>query len=243
VSLREIWDERAEGWVRWARAPGVDSYWRFHRDRFFDLVPSPGRLTVEVGCGEGRVARDLAARGHRVLSVDSSPTMVRYAREASPELDVRLADATALPLENADADLAVAFMSLMNLDDLAGALREIARVLEPGGRLCAAVSHPFTSAGRFASREPDSPFVVEGSYFERRTTERQTTHGDLRVSCLDVHRPLEDYAYALADAGFVIERLREVPDTTDPPPDRAALRWRRLPVFLHVLARTGSARS
>jgi SAM-dependent methyltransferase len=55
-------------------------------------------------------------------------------------------------------------MSLQDVDDLHGSLREAARVLRPQGRLCAAVVHPLTSAGRFVGRDPDSPFVVAGSY-------------------------------------------------------------------------------
>ena len=66
--LSASWDAHAQEWIDWVRAPDCqDSYLRFHRERFMSLVPSPGRLTVEIGCGEGRVARDLQAAGHKVL--------------------------------------------------------------------------------------------------------------------------------------------------------------------------------
>src|SRR5438034_3100894 len=100
MGLSEFWEGQAERWVRWAREPGHDSYWRFHRDRFLELVPPPGRLTVDVGCGEGRLARDLKALGHNVVAVDLLATMVEHARLADPELDVRQADAADLPLDN-----------------------------------------------------------------------------------------------------------------------------------------------
>ena len=167
MGLSEFWEGQAERWVRWAREPGLDSYWRFHRDRFLELVPRPGRLTVDVGCGEGRLARDLKALGHTVIAVDRSAAMLEYAREADPELDMRRADAAALPIEDGAADLVVSFMSLMNTDDLDGAVREAARVLGGGGRYCIAITHPLNTAGAFTSREPDAPFVIEGSYFER----------------------------------------------------------------------------
>jgi 2-polyprenyl-3-methyl-5-hydroxy-6-metoxy-1,4-benzoquinol methylase len=54
----------------------MTSYERFHRDRFLELVPQPGRLTLDIGCGEGRLSRDLNAHGHTVIRVDGSPTMV-----------------------------------------------------------------------------------------------------------------------------------------------------------------------
>ncbi|HEX9350158.1 MAG TPA: hypothetical protein VF877_02675 [Gaiellaceae bacterium] len=39
--LRQVSERNAEDWIRWAREPGHDSYCRFHRDRFFELVPTP----------------------------------------------------------------------------------------------------------------------------------------------------------------------------------------------------------
>ena len=153
MSLGDFWEKQAERWVRWAREPGHDSYWRFHRDRFLELVPPPGRLTVDVGCGEGRLARDLKALGHNVVAVDLLATMVEHARAADPELDVRQANAADLPLDDGAADLVISFMTLMNTDDLEGAVREAARVLGPDGRYCVAIVHPFGTAGAFTSRD------------------------------------------------------------------------------------------
>jgi 2-polyprenyl-3-methyl-5-hydroxy-6-metoxy-1,4-benzoquinol methylase len=63
-------EDRAQAWLAWARTPGHDAYW-VYRDAFFALVPEPGVATLEVGCGEGRVTRDLNARGHRVTALDA----------------------------------------------------------------------------------------------------------------------------------------------------------------------------
>jgi hypothetical protein len=54
----------------------------------------------------------------------------------------------------------------------------------------------------------------------------------LRMTFSSLHRPLEGYVHALSAAGFLVERLVEVPDSTDP---RGA-RWQRLPLFLHIRA-------
>jgi SAM-dependent methyltransferase len=88
---------------------------------------------VDVGCGEGRVARELTAAGHRVVGIEASPTLADAARDADPGFEVHVADAAELPLEDGVADLAVASMSLFNVDRMPAAVREIARVLEPGG--------------------------------------------------------------------------------------------------------------
>ena len=82
MTLRDAWEEQAEKWAVWARHAGHDSYHRFHRDAFLELVPPPGRRTLDVGCGEGRLTRDLTALGHRVSAVDLSPTRGPPARLA-----------------------------------------------------------------------------------------------------------------------------------------------------------------
>src|SRR5262245_44864646 len=82
MSLREQWEAHASAWIRWAREPGHDSYSRFHRDAFFSILPPPSDRTLDVGCGEGRMCRDLASRGHRIVGVDASPTMIEAARQA-----------------------------------------------------------------------------------------------------------------------------------------------------------------
>jgi ubiquinone/menaquinone biosynthesis C-methylase UbiE len=153
------WEQEAENWVRWARVPGHDACW-YVRDQFFrHIVAPPGRVTLDLGCGEGRVARDLRERGHRVVALDASPTLLRHAREADSAAEYVVADAAALPFPSEAFDLVVGYNSLMDVADMPRSVEEAARVLEPGGRLCTSVTHPINDAGVFAGREPDAPFV------------------------------------------------------------------------------------
>jgi SAM-dependent methyltransferase len=224
-----------------ARARARDSYWRFHRAQFLALLPPPGRLTLDIGCGEGRVSRDLKALGHAVIGVDASPTMVELAREADPSITVHLADAAELPLEDGCADLAVLFMCLHDMDDMPGAIRETSRVLAPGGRLCMAIVHPINSAGRFDTEAPDSPFTISSSYLAPRRTAETFERDGLQVTFHSEHRPLEAYFAALEAAGLVVEALREpaVPEHGFRSP--RGERWQRLPLFLHLRARRGAS--
>ena len=232
LPLGEGWQRHADEWITWART-GLDSYDTFHRDAFLPLIPPPGRLTVDVGCGEGRVSRDLRALGHRVLAIDLSLAMT-CAAATHPEQPVSavLADATRLPLASGAADCAVAFMSLHDIDHMPAAVREIARILAVGGRLVIAIVHPINSAGRFTGdkADPGRPFVIEGSYLQPERYVDTVVSDGLTVTFHGEHRPLQAYTEALADAGLVIERLREPSN-----PDRAKP-WHRVPLFLNIVA-------
>jgi ubiquinone/menaquinone biosynthesis C-methylase UbiE len=216
MRLQPYWDEHADEWSAYARTEGRDVvHERVNLPPFLALLPPPGRATLDVGCGEGRVGAELERRGHRVVGVDSSPRMVALARERHEAV---VADAVQLPFDDASFDLAIAYMSLMNVDDLAGVVREVGRVLEPGGRFCVAVTHPFYTAGVY---ETDESFVVASSYFEGEPRVFES-HG---FTFFDRVIPFETYARAVEDAGLLVERLREVPG-----------RRRLVPLFLHLLA-------
>lgn len=234
--LRRAWEENAAAWIRWAREPGHDSYWRFHRDLFLDLLPAPEGRTLDLGCGEGRLSRDLTALGREVVGVDASPSLIAAARDASPGLELHLADAASLPFADASFGLVVAFMSFQDVDDLGGAIREAARVLASGGRLCLAIVHPLNSAGAFAERAADAPFVIDGSYLDASFTDDTFERDGLAMRFVSRHAPLETYVEELAGNGLLVERLREpkLPEGgfTDP----SGGRWRRIPLFLHLRA-------
>jgi SAM-dependent methyltransferase len=237
VDLAAAWDAHAADWIAWAREPRLDSYWRFNRDAFLELVPPAGRRTLDLGCGEGRLSRDLKALGHAAVGVDRSEAMVAAARDADPSIEVQIADAAALPFEDASFDCVVAFMSLQDVEDMRGAVGECGRVLEPGGVLCFAIVHPLNSAGQFEGDGPTDPFVIDGSYLAESYYQDEVTRDGLELKLVSAHRPLQAYTDALADAGFVIERLREPPIPEDAYTEPRSRRWMRVPLFLYVRAK------
>jgi SAM-dependent methyltransferase len=229
--LADGWDANAGAWIEWSRR-GLDSY-STHKLAFLPLIPPPGRLTVDIGAGEGRVSRELQARGHRVLAIDRSSTMIRSAATHPEEpVPAVVADAVNLPLPDAAADCAVAFMSLHDIDNVVPAIAEIGRILATGGKLVMAIVHPLNSAGDFDrdAAGPKPPYIIPDSYTEARHYTNTRTRDDLSMTYHGIHRPLQTYTEALADAGLVIERLRE--QTSDDPENK----WYRIPLFLHIVA-------
>jgi ubiquinone/menaquinone biosynthesis C-methylase UbiE len=232
MTLRDAWEAEALNWVAWARAPGHDSYWQFHRDRFLALLPPPPAAILDVGCGEGRLPRDLKARGYKVIGSDASPTMIEHARHADPDGEYHVADAAHLPFGDASAQVVTAFMSLHDVDDLQGSVREIARVLSPGGCACLALVHPINSAGQFEERRGDAPFIIRDSYFASRRYADAVERDGLQMTFSSFHRPLQEYVAELVTAGLLIEGIAEIADTTALADDR----WQRIPLFLHIRA-------
>src|SRR5262245_40210818 len=91
-------EAQAREWARCARVPEHDHFfWSFNGPRFLELLPKPGRCTLDLACGEGRLGRLLGERGHRVVAVDAAPTMAGLAHEAGGQRVV-VGDASRLPL-------------------------------------------------------------------------------------------------------------------------------------------------
>lgn len=230
------WEEQAENWVRWARSPNHDSYWDYG-PAFHSLLPAPLGWTLEMGCGEGRVARDLQQRGYRVVGLDLSETLVKYAARADASSLYVRGNASSLPFANSSFDLVVAYNSLMDIEDMPGAVAEAARVLRSGGWMCVSITHPLNDAGRFASLEPDAPFVIEGSYLGKRDFEARFERDGLEMIFSGWAYPLEEYFSAFSEAELLVESLREPPA---PPAtvekDPSERRWQRVPLFAHLRA-------
>jgi SAM-dependent methyltransferase len=226
VSGADHWERQAAQWTAWARDVGFDSYWTESGPPFFELLPPPRSRTLDLGCGEGRVARDLAARGHAVVGADLSPTLVALARDADPAGEYLVADAASLPFDDASFDLVVAFNSLMDVDDMPAAVAEAARVLRHDGVFCICVTHPLRDAGHFEGPGRGAAFVIDGSYFgKRRFGPLTVSRGGHEVTFAGWSYALSDYTAALERSGFLIEALREPPD-----PNRA------FPSFLLIRA-------
>ncbi|HEX7354892.1 MAG TPA: class I SAM-dependent methyltransferase [Mycobacteriales bacterium] len=169
-----------------------------------------GRRVLEVGAGAAQCSRWLASRGALPVALDLSAGQLRHAQELAARTGVRVplvqSDACMLPFADAAFDLACsAFGAVPFVVDSARLLREVARVLRPGGRWVFSVTHPmrwvFLDDGG-----PDGLTVVQ-SYFDRAPYVERADDGT--VTYAEQHRTLGDRVEEITAAGFRLSRLVE----------------------------------
>lgn len=132
---REFFDRIAHDWDAMRESYFCDSV----REKAVTLARlAPGDTAADLGAGSGFVTEELARRGIRVIAVDQSEEMLRVMQEkfgSDVSIEYRIGEASALPLPDAAVEGVLANMYLHHVEDPPGAIREIARVLKPGGRL------------------------------------------------------------------------------------------------------------
>jgi SAM-dependent methyltransferase len=236
----DIWDANA-GWWKETFTGGAD------REYEIEILPlvvgelDGCRRVVDIGCGEGHVARRLVDRGASVVGVDPSRAQLANALEAGRD-GVRYVQAMGerIPLRSGSVDGAVCCLVIEHVTDADALLAEAARVLSPGGRFVLIVNHP-------AFQGPGSGFVDDqilnerywrvGPYLKEQWVLERV---DAMVSLGFSHRPLSRYVNPAVDAGLVLTRLIEpaprrelLDDSTDPEfettiPRLCAMRFERL---------------
>jgi SAM-dependent methyltransferase len=186
-----------------------------------------GLRVLEAGCGPGALTGWLADHGAEVTAIDVSPQMVRLTRDrVGGRARVLVADLSE-PLAfaaDASADLVVASLVLHYLRDLAPVLAEFRRVLAPGGAVVFSTHHPAI----------DWQLHSPGDYFAVRQVTETWDIGGQPFEVTFWRRPLTAITAAIAEAGFVIDRLTEpepAPELRqrDPAADR---KLRTSPAFL-----------
>lgn len=140
------WESVADAWE--ANRQRVFDFFRAASDWLVEAIaPQPGQVVLDVAAGPGEtgflVAESVGPQG-RVISSDLAPTMVAAARRGADarglaNVDCRLMDAQALDLDDDSVDAAISRLGLMLVPDPAAALRELRRVVRPGGVVAYAV--------------------------------------------------------------------------------------------------------
>lgn len=204
----------------------------YERPATLGLMPSvEGRRVLDAGCGTGWYAEQLFSRGAHVTGVDTSAKMLAHAKARLGErADLHVADLSgALPFADGAFDVVLSALVLHYLRDLTSPLRELHRVLVPGGTLLFSTHHPTCEAERLEAAG------VPVRYFETEPVEEDWT-GIGRVRFF--RRPLTAWFEALSGAGFHVDRVVEPVPTeafARAHPEKYARLLRR-PAFLIVRA-------
>jgi SAM-dependent methyltransferase len=169
-----------------------------------------GRRVLELGCGAAAGARWLDGRGAEVVALDLSAGMLRHARLAEKRSGVRVplvqADALALPFADGAFDtVCTAFGAVPFVADSGAVMKEVARVLRPGGAWVFSITHPMRWI--FLDEPGEDGLKAIHSYFDRRPYVEQDGAGV--PSYVEQHRTLGDRVRELVGAGFVLRDLIE----------------------------------
>jgi SAM-dependent methyltransferase len=145
-------------------------------------------LVADLGCGPGHVSRYLHDQGVRMLGIDLSPRMIDSARQRSPDIEFRVGDMRALDLPDGALAGIVAFYSLIHIGEpeMGATLRELRRVLAPGGLLLVAFhigeetvhrdelwGHPVSLDFRFLMPSPIVARLIEAGFVVLERVERE----------------------------------------------------------------------
>jgi SAM-dependent methyltransferase len=224
------WDDSASAWID---GVGTDGDWG--RRTVLD-APMTARVSgrgfnraLDVGCGEGRFCRIMQGQAIDTVGIDPTVALIERARGLDPAGDYRVAHAETIDLPDHSFDLAVCYLSLIDIDALQSAIAQIHRVLRPGGVLLIANLQSFNTAAGPDGWTADSDGIQRFSidhYLDERV--QWVAWAGIRVQ--NWHRPLGTYMQALLGAGFKLRHFAE-PEPVGGDPDKAE-RYRRAPYFL-----------
>lgn len=207
------------------------------------MAPKKGQRIVDIACGSGVFARELAKAGAAVSGADISPELIEKATTVGPrDISYVVAPAERLePFADASFDKASCVLAIQNIKDVGAAFAEAARVLRSNGSFFVVMNHPaFRVPGASSwgwDEKAGKQYRRVDSYMSERSAEIAMHPGsDPSEKTLSFHRPLQYYVKAAAKAGFAVRRLEEwISHRTSQPGPRQAEEDRirkEIPLFL-----------
>jgi SAM-dependent methyltransferase len=207
------WDTHA-GWWQREFTDGADPEYEEQILPIADDALAGAARVLDVGCGEGQLARRVAALGAWTVGVD--PTAEQLITAVARDRGVAYARAMAetLPFDDAAFDAVVICLTLEHLDPFEPAVEEVARVLAEGGRFVCFLNHPLLQApgsGWIDDQILEEQYWRVGPYLPDDVAMEEVAPG---VTLPFMHRPLSRYINVMSDCGLLVERM----DEPAPPP-------------------------
>lgn len=220
MEVSDYWTGNASPWMALS-VNGADP----HRDlvsnpAFFDALPDcEGLAGLDIGCADGFNTRQILQRCASLVGVDPVGAFIEHGSRANAG-DERIrfvrASAMKMPFHDNSFDFATAIMSLMDICDADAAIREITRVLRPGGFLQASVEHPLRGCVRRRwVRDDDgarTDLAVSGYFDQGESVDRTSFYIDGKKTTIAIprfRRTLSGWVDLFLSAGLQLEALLE----------------------------------
>jgi SAM-dependent methyltransferase len=210
MSDNGLWDEHAQWWID-GFTDGADPE---YVEQIIPLAVEElaGRHKIlDLGCGDGQIARALAAQGSDVLGVDPTQLHIDVAIERGGGPQYLLGGATNIPADDESFDAVVACLVFEHIDQMDEAMTEVARVLKPNGQFSFFLNHPLLQtpgSGWIDDHiiDPPEQYWRIGPYLVE-TESIEEVEKDVYIRF--IHRPLSRYVNALLANGMSLERMVE----------------------------------
>ena len=205
-----------------------------------------GEQILDVACGQGFFARELAKAGAQVLGIDVAGELIKLAKDQAGKNEryLVLSAEKLAGLANNRFDAAICILALQNIKNLQSAVSEMSRVLKPAGRCVLVLNHPAfrvpTASSWHYDEKSNSQYRNIRKYLSEISQAVDMTQGEKdsnkKKFTVSFHRPLQAYFKAFAKAGLVVIRLEEWVShkTSDKGPRKSAedLARKEIPLFM-----------
>ncbi len=206
-----------------------------------------GQRVLEIGCGEGFFAREIAQKGSTVTACDISPELIALAEKQGGNVTYRVSPAQSISWASQNEfDVVLAVLTLQNMEHLDVVMKEVARVMKKDGRFIFVLNHPIIRVPQASSWEYDEEGKVQyrrlNAYLSSKKVEVDMHPGKSGKKSVtySFHRSLQEYMKLLRGAGLCVTRLEEwISHKTSEPGPRAKtenVARKEFPLFMMIEA-------
>ena len=253
--VSQCWNENSEVWTKLSEAGCDICRDLFNSPAFFEMLPDvAGKTGIDVGCGNGHHTRKLADLGAKMTGIDICDNFLQMAQKKEEQRPKGITylncNAVKTPFHDNTFDFASSFMVLMDMTDPVAAMREIFRILKPGGFFQFNICHPCTDMPlrKVAFDEAGNAVgLIVGDYYKGTLAVDQWMFGTaseesrqelplFKIPCIRLM--LTQWVNSLIETGFVIERMAEPYPSAEVVKRYPQLKTTvEVPFFLHVRVR------